>query len=103
MPLAKSGYGRYLLDLLNTARSWSQFRKAAQRLAVPAQSIFIPLHRLFSDWGLQNSYAGLALPGLAAPLQLDGELLAGLIFLASRFIAIATRPSNASKRAPKAH
>ncbi|MET0208488.1 MAG: carbohydrate ABC transporter permease, partial [Burkholderiaceae bacterium] len=36
-------------------------------LAVPAQAIFIPLHRLFSDWGLQNSYAGLVLPGLAAP------------------------------------
>jgi multiple sugar transport system permease protein len=36
-------------------------------LAVPAQSVFIPLHRLFSDWGLQNSFAGLALPGLAAP------------------------------------
>jgi len=26
-------------DLLNTARSWSQFRKAAQRLAVPAQNL----------------------------------------------------------------
>nr|WP_297382176.1 carbohydrate ABC transporter permease [uncultured Roseateles sp.] len=36
-------------------------------LAVPSQSVFIPLHRLFSDWGLQNTYAGLALPGLAAP------------------------------------
>ena len=36
-------------------------------LAVPAQSTFIPLHRLFSDWNLQNTYAGLILPGLAAP------------------------------------
>ncbi|MCE4539990.1 carbohydrate ABC transporter permease [Pelomonas sp. P7] len=36
-------------------------------LAVPAQSVFIPLHRLFSDWNLQNTLAGLALPGLAAP------------------------------------
>ncbi|HEY1393012.1 MAG TPA: carbohydrate ABC transporter permease [Methylibium sp.] len=36
-------------------------------LAVPAQSTFIPLHRLFSDWNLQNTLAGLALPGLAAP------------------------------------
>jgi multiple sugar transport system permease protein len=36
-------------------------------LAVPAQSTFIPLHRMFSDWDLQNTLAGLALPGLAAP------------------------------------
>jgi multiple sugar transport system permease protein len=36
-------------------------------LAVPAQSIFIPLHRLFAHLGLQNTYAGLFLPGLAAP------------------------------------
>jgi multiple sugar transport system permease protein len=38
-------------------------------LAVPSQSTFIPLHRLFSDWNLQNTYAGLLLPGLAAPFS----------------------------------
>jgi len=38
-------------------------------LAVPSQSTFIPLHRLFSDWDLQNTYAGLVLPGLAAPFS----------------------------------
>lgn len=38
-------------------------------LAVPSQSTFIPLHRLFSDWNLQNTYAGLVLPGLAAPFS----------------------------------
>jgi multiple sugar transport system permease protein len=37
-------------------------------LAIPGQSVFVPLHRLFSHWGLQNTYAGLVLPGLAAPL-----------------------------------
>ena len=36
-------------------------------LAIPGQSIFVPLHRMFSHWGLQNTYAGLFLPGLAAP------------------------------------
>jgi multiple sugar transport system permease protein len=36
-------------------------------LAVPAQAVFIPLHRLFSQWDLQNTIAGLTLPGLAAP------------------------------------
>jgi multiple sugar transport system permease protein len=38
-------------------------------LAVPSQSIFIPLHHLFSSWNLQNTYAGLALPGLATPFS----------------------------------
>lgn len=36
-------------------------------LAVPAQSVFIPLHHQFTAWGLQNTHAGLILPGLAAP------------------------------------
>lgn len=36
-------------------------------LAVPQTSVVIPLHRLFADWGLHNSYAGLILPALAAP------------------------------------
>ncbi|MRV74362.1 ABC transporter permease subunit [Duganella sp. FT92W] len=36
-------------------------------LAVPGQLTFIPLHRLFADWNLQNTYAGLVLPGVAAP------------------------------------
>lgn len=38
-------------------------------LAVPSQSTFIPLHQLFSDWNLQNTHAGLVLPGLAAPFS----------------------------------
>ena len=36
-------------------------------LAVPQSAVVIPLHRLFADWGLHNSHAGLILPGLAAP------------------------------------
>lgn len=36
-------------------------------LAVPSQAIFISLHRLVSGMDLQNTYAGLILPGLAAP------------------------------------
>ncbi len=48
-------------------------------------------------WG-----SGTDLGLIAAPLAFALGA-AGLIFLASRFIAIATRPSTASKRAPKAH
>lgn len=36
-------------------------------LAVPEQAIFIPLHRLFADLHLHNSYTALILPRLAAP------------------------------------
>lgn len=36
-------------------------------LAVPGQAIFIPLHRMMATLDLQNTHAGLILPGLAAP------------------------------------
>jgi multiple sugar transport system permease protein len=36
-------------------------------LAVPEQAILIPLHHLFADLHLHNSYAALILPRLAAP------------------------------------
>lgn len=36
-------------------------------LAVPGQAIFIPLHRMMSGLDLQNTHAGLILPGLAGP------------------------------------
>ncbi|GAB7129473.1 carbohydrate ABC transporter permease [Silvimonas sp. JCM 19000] len=36
-------------------------------LAVPEQAVVIPLHRLFADLDLHNTYSGLILPRLAAP------------------------------------
>jgi len=36
-------------------------------LAIPSQTLFIPLHRMFAHAGLQNTFAGLVLPGLAGP------------------------------------
>jgi hypothetical protein len=48
-------------------------------------------------WG-----SGTDLGLIAAPLVFALGA-AGLIFLASRFVAIVTRPPNASNRAPKAH
>lgn len=36
-------------------------------LAVPSQAIFIPLHRMMAGLDLQNTLAGLMLPGIAAP------------------------------------
>jgi multiple sugar transport system permease protein len=36
-------------------------------LAVPEQAIVIPLHRMFAEWDLHNTYTALILPKLAAP------------------------------------
>ena len=36
-------------------------------LAVPEQAIVIPLHRMFADWDMHNTYSALILPRLAAP------------------------------------
>jgi multiple sugar transport system permease protein len=36
-------------------------------LAVPEQAVFIPLHRMFADLDLHNTYSALILPRLAAP------------------------------------
>ncbi len=36
-------------------------------LAVPEQAIVIPLHRMFAEWELHNTYSALILPRLAAP------------------------------------
>lgn len=35
---------------------------------VPEQAVFIPLHTMFAEWGLHNSYAALVLPRLALPV-----------------------------------
>jgi multiple sugar transport system permease protein len=57
-------------------------------LAVPAQSVFIPLHRLFSEWNLQNTIAGLTLPGLSAPF--------GVYLMTQYFKAIPTELEEAA-------
>jgi multiple sugar transport system permease protein len=36
-------------------------------LAVPEQAIVIPLHRMFAEWDIHNTYSALILPRLAAP------------------------------------
>ena len=36
-------------------------------LAVPEQAVVIPLHRMFAEWDMHNTYSALILPKLAAP------------------------------------
>jgi multiple sugar transport system permease protein len=36
-------------------------------LAIPEQAVIIARHQMFSELGLHNTYAGLALPGMSAP------------------------------------
>jgi multiple sugar transport system permease protein len=37
-------------------------------LMVPEQAVFIPLHTMFSDWGMHNTHAALTLPRVAVPI-----------------------------------
>ena len=49
-------------------------------LAIPGQAIIIPLHSMFADLDLHNSYAGLILPHLGTPF--------GVFLMASYFRAL---------------
>lgn len=37
-------------------------------LMVPEQAVFIPLHTMFSEWGMHNTHVALMLPRMAIPL-----------------------------------
>jgi len=37
-------------------------------LMVPEQAVFIPLHTMFSEWGIHNTHIGLMMPRMALPL-----------------------------------
>jgi multiple sugar transport system permease protein len=59
-----AGYGFARTEF--PGKTWI-YRLVLAGLAVPQTAVVIPLHRMFADWGLHNSYPGLILPGLAAP------------------------------------
>ena len=59
-----AGYGFARTEF--PGKTWL-YRLVLAGLAVPQTAVVIPLHRMFADWGLHNSYPGLILPGLAAP------------------------------------
>ena len=59
-----AGYGFARTEF--PGKTWI-YRLVLAGLAVPQTAVVIPLHRMFADWGLHNSHAGLILPGLAAP------------------------------------
>jgi multiple sugar transport system permease protein len=46
-------------------------------MMIPGQAVLLPLHRLFADWNLHNTYAALVLPSLAVPF---GALLMKGVF-----------------------
>ncbi|WP_394893235.1 carbohydrate ABC transporter permease [Mesorhizobium sp. AaZ16] len=37
-------------------------------LMVPEQAVFIPLHTMFSDWGMHNTHVALTMPRVAVPI-----------------------------------
>lgn len=59
-----AGYGFARTEFAGK-RWWFAFVLAG--LAVPEQAVVIPLHRLFADLDLHNTYSALILPKLAAP------------------------------------
>jgi multiple sugar transport system permease protein len=59
-----AGYGFARTEF--PGKTWL-YRLVLAGLAVPQTAVVIPLHRMFADWGLHNSYPGLILPGLATP------------------------------------
>jgi multiple sugar transport system permease protein len=61
---ATAGYGFARTEF--RGKTWI-YRFVLAGLAVPQSALVIPLHRLFADWSLHNTYAGLIMPGLAAP------------------------------------
>jgi multiple sugar transport system permease protein len=56
---------------------------------VPEQTVFIPLHTMFSSWEMHNTYQALVLPRLAFPL--------GVFLMAQFFQAIPQDIEEASK------
>jgi multiple sugar transport system permease protein len=59
-----AGYGFARTEF--RGKTWL-YRVVLAGLAVPQTAVVIPLHHMFADWGLHNTYPGLILPGLAAP------------------------------------
>ena len=64
-------------------------------LAIPQHAVIVPLHKMFNDWQMHNTYAALILPGLAGPF--------GVFLMTAYFRAIpleieeAARLDNASR------
>lgn len=58
-------------------------------MMVPEQAVFIPLHTMFSSWGMHNTYQALVLPRLAFPL--------GVFLMTQFFQAIPEDIEEASK------
>lgn len=65
--LALSSLAGYAFARLRFPLRRSLYALVLAGLAIPQTSFVLPLHRMFADWGLHNTHAGLLLPGIAAP------------------------------------
>jgi len=63
--LLLSAMSAFALSLLNFRGAALVFAIVVLSFLVPFDAIAVPLANLFRDWNLDNSYAGLILPGLA--------------------------------------
>lgn len=68
MVLTVSSLAGYAFARLEFPFKRTLFLLMVAGLMVPEQAVFIPLHTMFSDWGLHNTHFALAMPRVAVPI-----------------------------------
>lgn len=68
MVLVVSSMAGYAFARLEFPLKRTLFLLMVAGLMVPEQAVFIPLHTMFSDWGLHNTHFALAMPRVAVPI-----------------------------------
>lgn len=68
MVLVVSSLAGYAFARLEFPFKRTLFLVMVAGLMVPEQAVFIPLHTMFSDWGLHNTHFALAMPRVAVPI-----------------------------------
>ena len=68
MVLVVSSLAGYAFARLEFPFKRTLFLLMVAGLMVPEQAVFIPLHTMFSDWGLHNTHFALAMPRVAVPI-----------------------------------
>jgi multiple sugar transport system permease protein len=68
MVLVVSSLAGYAFARLEFPFKRTLFMLMVAGLMVPEQAVFIPLHTMFSGWGLHNTHFALAMPRVAVPI-----------------------------------
>jgi multiple sugar transport system permease protein len=66
--LAVSSLAGYAFARLDFPFKRTLFVAMIAGLMIPEQAVFLPIHAMFSDWGIHNTHAALVLPRVAVPI-----------------------------------